>query len=58
MNVFVLDYFSPEVTVPIFSSQKNMLLSVLDLYIVLINDWNDSKLEDALLLWKRVCFLM
>lgn len=51
MNVFVLDYFSLEVIVPIFSSQKNMLLSVLDLYIFLINDWNVSKLEDALLLW-------
>lgn len=45
VNVFVLDYFSPEVIVFIFSSQKIMLLSVLELYIFLINDWNVSRLR-------------
>lgn len=45
VNVFVLDYFSPEVIVSIFPSQKNMLLSVLDLYVVLIDNWNISRLQ-------------
>lgn len=45
VNVFVLDYFSPEVIVFIFSSQKIMLLSVLELYVFLINDWNVSRLR-------------
>lgn len=45
MNVFVLDYFSPEVVVFIFLRQKILLLSVLELYIFLIHDWNVSRLR-------------
>lgn len=44
VNVFVLDYFSPEVIVFVFFKPKTRVIVVL-LYIFLIDDWDVSRLR-------------